>query len=189
MENSLELPAPYVEPLWRRVSDIKDGYFALDSALRAIAEAPPTDHGAEMVELPGEIAYKRSVFEDRARDPKVAKEIRRTYLSGALLSVGDHLADDEDVDRSPEFEFVRHVRNAVAHGNMFELNERALDMLDDFPAYLVHPDETHSHKIKGKLNGRECLFGFIGPDSVFAAFDAAVRRMEEIELGAERGSP
>lgn len=46
-----------------------------------------------------------------------------TFLSfgirAALLNVGDAFAKVDYLDKSPELEFLRHIRNAVAHGNSF----------------------------------------------------------------------
>lgn len=156
-----QLPAPDGAGVVKRVGDIRAGYFVLDAALRSLAESS----------------------KDRAHDPDVAQDIRRTYLSGALLSIGDMLADADYLDRSPEFEFVRHIRNAVAHGNVFEFKDYHLEGLEKYPAYLVSPDGSKSHAIKEKVHGRECLFGFLGPTQVLEAMDAAAKRIDEISIG------
>lgn len=184
MERSPE-STPDVFTMARRVDDIRNGYLALDAALRLVAESidDSDDKSPEWIKLPGDITYRRDHVEALGRDPDVAREIRRAYLSGALLSVGDILADEQYLDRSPEFEFVRHIRNAVAHGNVFELKASHLEMLEKFPAYLIEGDGHKTHAIKESVNGRECLFGFVGPNHVLAALTAAAMRMVEIRFG------
>ncbi len=168
----------------RKVWDLCDGYLALDSAFRALDESPEGDWqlSDEWITLPGKIEYRRSYFQARAKDPDVVREIRRAYLSGAILTVGELLAGAGYLDRSPEFEFVRHVRNAVAHGNVFKLEPRAVNELAKHPACLVGRDGTRTHRVKAELNGRECLFSFLGPNHALEAIQAAAARLESIEL-------
>lgn len=40
-------------------------------------------------------------------------------IRAALLNVGDELKKIDYLDKSPELEFLRHIRNGVAHGNRF----------------------------------------------------------------------
>src|SRR5207302_8761734 len=43
----------------------------------------------------------------------------RLWLAGALLTLGDRLKVEGYFDHGPDLEFVRHLRNGVAHGNRF----------------------------------------------------------------------
>ncbi|PWT77847.1 MAG: hypothetical protein C5B58_16105 [Acidobacteria bacterium] len=56
-------------------------------------------------------------------DPAMAKDLARIWLEGALLRIGDALAAPQNCyfDRVPELELLYHLRNGVAHGNVFRL--------------------------------------------------------------------
>src|SRR5437868_2157738 len=47
------------------------------------------------------------------------QEYERLWLVGALLTLDDRLKAEGRFDKSPEIEFLRHLRNGVAHGNRF----------------------------------------------------------------------
>jgi hypothetical protein len=60
-------------------------------------------------------------------------ELARVWLVGALLTVGDALARHHYFDRAPELELLRHLRNGVADGNVFNIDNP--DTLAKFPAH------------------------------------------------------
>ena len=99
----------------------------------------------------------------------------RLWLAGALLALGDRLDDEDYFDRGPELEFVRHLRNGIAHGNKFHfLHGEPLR-----PAHFTGPErrllpgggETQpgnviTREITAALEGEPVLFDFIGAGDV-----------------------
>ena len=99
----------------------------------------------------------------------------RLWLGGALLTLGDEFARVGYLDKGPDLEFIRHLRNGVAHGNRFHLT-------GDEPkrsAHFTGPDrrlmangtvtpagEAHIFEITAALNGQRVLFDFMGPGDV-----------------------
>ncbi|MBJ7458252.1 MAG: hypothetical protein JHD02_03595 [Thermoleophilaceae bacterium] len=122
-------------------------------------------------------------------DPTRARAIREAYVSGAVLAFADELANYEENDKSPQFEFVRHLRNAISHGNRFNLPKKACKRLEEHPAFLFRANGSLSHRIKPKLDGKKCLGKFIDIPSVFEALDAANLRVQEIEMDMEPNEP
>jgi hypothetical protein len=49
-------------------------------------------------------------------------DLERVSLVGSLLAVGDALSMHHYFDRAPELELLRHLRNCVAHGNRFRID-------------------------------------------------------------------
>jgi hypothetical protein len=112
-------------------------------------------------------------FLARGREPAIAGEFDKTYYRGALLELGDLLADLQYLDRSPPLELVRHLRNGVAHGNRFEIrNPTALSQFPAnnhaIPSNVLHPDEF---EITPALHGTRVLFDYIGAVSLGNLFD------------------
>jgi hypothetical protein len=166
--------------------DLSDGYQALVASLQAANDVVPTRRRWFEFEFP---ERTRKYGEELAADPARAKAIQEAYVAGAVLAFADELAKYEDNDRSPQFEFVRHLRNAISHGNHFVLTKKACKRLEAHPAFLFRANGSLSHKIKPKLDGKKCLGKFIDIPSVFEGFDAANLRIQEIELGMERNEP
>jgi hypothetical protein len=76
-------------------------------------------------------------------DAIVAEELERIWLTGALLRLGDVLAKHQYFDRAPELELLRHLRNGIAHGNRFRI---------DNPGSLVnYPAHNRLAWVKGDL--------------------------------------
>lgn len=97
----------------------------------------------------------------------------RLWLAGALLTVGDALAVAGYFDRAPDLEFVRHLRNGVAHGNKFHFRTGEPSRRAYFtgPGKTSLPDGTvldspPFFEITPPLEGQEVLFGFIGAGDV-----------------------
>lgn len=170
----------------RFYSDLWDGYQALLAALEAAKGAVTTRGSWTEFEFP---ERTRMFGEELAADPERARAIKEAYVSGAVLAFADELAKYDGNDKSPQFEFVRHVRNAISHGNRFNLEEGGWDQLAEHPAFLFRANGSLSHKIKPALQGKKCLGKFIDIPSVFAALDAANLRVQEIELGFDRNEP
>src|ERR1051326_754219 len=96
-------------------------------------------------------------------DPLVARDLDRTWISGAYLVVGDALERHGYFDRAPELELIRHIRNGIAHGNRFEIRDPS--RLARFPAHnrFAHVRSGRPLEIVPSLNGCEVLFSFAAP--------------------------
>jgi hypothetical protein len=62
----------------------------------------------------------------------------------------------DDNDRSPEFEFLRHIRNAGSHRNKFHFS----------PKEPTSPASWGGATIEHRLNGTECFGTFIGTGDI-----------------------
>lgn len=128
------------------------------------------------------ITYNAQHYRDLAREPAVAREYGLVWLSGAMMSLNDELSQYDHFDRQPEYELVRHLRNAVAHGNRFRIDRP--ERLATFPAYWpgCKVDGTSDHKqrrfeITPQMNGDPCLFEFIGESDVQELLQAVGHRL------------
>jgi hypothetical protein len=136
------------------------GYIAHHAAMtiandpRAAALVPPVEPGQNVpVEripyLDGKehLTYHFTSALEEATMPGAAEEYARSWLSGALITLGDTLAEHDYFDRAPVLEMVRHLRNAVAHGNRFEIRD---------PSRLAkHPAHTRDEpRIRGPMDRR-----------------------------------
>ena len=63
----------------------------------------------------------------------IKDEMDRVWLTGALIFAGDSLSRFKYFDRSPGLEIVRHLRNAAAHNNRFQIDNP--NQLVKFPAH------------------------------------------------------
>ncbi|QPK65256.1 hypothetical protein IVG45_10145 [Methylomonas sp. LL1] len=89
-----------------------------------------------------------------------------TYINSCccMLANSAYEAVKEKNDKSPEFEFLRHIRNASSHQNMF-------NFFPNEPSSSAFWKEAKiDHKMKGKENplyGTECFGSFFGvPDII-----------------------
>jgi hypothetical protein len=99
---------------------------------------------------------------------EISADFERTWLAGALLKVGDAISLNGYFDRAPELELLRHLRNGIAHGNRFRLDNPA--NLQKFPAHnklaWVRSETKAEFEITEQLQNKEVLFDFIGPGDV-----------------------
>jgi hypothetical protein len=95
-------------------------------------------------------------------------DLARTWLVGSLLTVGDALSLHHYFDRAPELELLRHLRNGVAHGNRFRIDNPA--SLTKFPAHnrlaWIRSDTKAEFEISAALQHQPVLFQFMGPGDV-----------------------
>jgi hypothetical protein len=120
-----------------------------------------------------EIAYHFTHFiRNVAQTADYKATYDRLWCAGSLLALGDALTVNRYFDRGPDLEFVRHLRNGVAHGNRFHFEKGEPSR----PAHFTGPggrlladgtttprDSTRYFDITRSLQGREVLFDFIGP--------------------------
>lgn len=100
--------------------------------------------------------------------PEIAHDVATVWLSGALLALGDALKNNNIV-RRPELELVYHLRNGIAHGNRFNINDEGRKRLEKTPAHnraaRVRVPNAEFEITTG-LNGKQVLFDFMGPGDV-----------------------
>ena len=109
-------------------------------------------------------------LDQASTNPTMVGDFERVWLVGSLLAVGDALAKQRYFDHAPELELVYHLRNGIAHGNVFHINHRALDRLRKSPALnrlaYVRSGTRAEFEIVATLEGQPVLFDFIGPADV-----------------------
>jgi hypothetical protein len=94
-------------------------------------------------------------------------DLARTWLVGSLLTLGDALAEQEYFDRAPILELLYHLRNGIAHGNKFNIDNGGLKRLKKYPAHnKMAKVKISEFEISESLNGRPVLFDFMGPGDV-----------------------
>lgn len=162
------------------VERIADGYYTHVAAIQIA-----TDPRAKTLSPRGQIVPEGYVFHkdgtfhrfhfnhylDQARsNPEIAEELARVWLVGALLRIGDALNTKDYFDHAPELELVYHLRNGVAHGNVFRFTKSGKDRLARYPAHnrlaWIKSDANTEFKIHVNLQGQRVLFDFMGPADV-----------------------
>jgi hypothetical protein len=160
---------------------IAAGYYPHIAAIQ-IAQDPPSvslSPGAELgILIPEGRVFRRDGTFHRfhfdhflakvGNDPAIIDELTRVWLVGALLTLGDALTANVYFDRAPELELLRHLRNGVAHGNAFRIDNP--QSLNDFPAHnklaWVKSDTGAEFEITPNLQGQRVLFDFMGPGDI-----------------------
>jgi hypothetical protein len=101
-------------------------------------------------------------------DTMIATETERVWIAGALLRLGDALTQNQYFDRAPELELVRHLRNGIAHGNRFRIDDP--EKLRKFPAHnryaWIRSDKKTVFEITDSLQGQPVLFDYIAAGDV-----------------------
>ncbi|HEX8804720.1 MAG TPA: hypothetical protein VF743_11010 [Acidimicrobiales bacterium] len=137
-------PAHEVAGLAQRLADgLHSQLTAIDVAAspRAVELLPPVPPGQLRVgALPTKDGATSSWdpvhhLERLRTDRDLPGELRRLWLMGALLTLGDTLAAQGYFDQAPTLEMVRHMRHAVAHGNRFNLDLSSAARLTRHPAH------------------------------------------------------
>jgi len=103
-----------------------------------------------------------------AKDAFLITEFEQIWLAGSLLKLGDTLAQHKYFDRAPELELVRHLRNGIAHGNRFRIDNP--NSLKTYPAHnrlaWVRSDTKAVFEIAPAVHGQAVLFDFMGAADV-----------------------
>jgi hypothetical protein len=88
---------------------------------------------------------------------------------GALLTLDVELSTHHYFDQAPVLELVYHLRNAVAHGNQFNITKTGRDRLVRHPAHnrdaAVRSPLGTRYEITPSLSG-PLLFDFMGPADI-----------------------
>jgi hypothetical protein len=89
----------------------------------------------------------------------------KSWATGALLMLGDELSSYQYFDHAPILEPVYHLRNGLAHGNRFNIDDRGRKRLEKYPAHnrdaAVRSPQGTVYEITPTLAG-PVLFDFIG---------------------------
>ena len=149
-----------------------DGYYAHCAAME-VARNPearrlvPRTLPGQLVPI-GHVTHKdgsQTVFHfqlylDRARDNA---EFTKVWLVGSLLAVGDALSKLLYFDHAPELEMIYHLRNGVAHGNVFNLTRDGLARLKKYPTHnkLAWIKGAWEYEVVAALHGQPVLFDFM----------------------------
>ena len=173
------------------------GFRAYHAAMTAAPGAefflPPPERGATVYEgkiLNSEghpqIRYDQAAFlREAATIPIDAWSA--IYWSGALITLGDALSEHDYFDHAPVLEMIYHLRNAVAHGNRFNVGDSQRFRMH--PAHtrstqLVRPGSDEPYVIDLSLNGMRCLFDFIDPAQLLGLLQFVTQH-----LGRLAGNP
>jgi hypothetical protein len=103
--------------------------------------------------------------------------VDRLWWIGALLTLGDAIAD-ADLDRGPDLEFIRHLRNGVAHGNRFHFRNGEprrpaffFGPLGRFlPNRAIIECDVPEFRIEASLEGSPVLFDYVGAGDLYDLF-------------------
>ncbi|HET7690511.1 MAG TPA: hypothetical protein VFK41_09040 [Nocardioidaceae bacterium] len=108
----------------------------------------------------------RHVIELMRNEPALSDELDRAWCVSSLMLLGDSLSAENYFDRAPVLEMVRHLRNAVAHGNRFTL--RNPKELRAWPAHMRDAScrTANPPEITQERDGDRVLFDFMAPGDV-----------------------
>lgn len=119
------------------------------------------DQGRTVIEYDFEILLSHAAMHD----------FDRVWLTGSLIELGDALAGHSYFDHTPRLEMIRHLRNAVGHGNRFNITRP--ERLERYPAHtrgllLELDDPTIVFEIAPELDGAVLFFDFMRPHHVLS---------------------
>jgi hypothetical protein len=179
------------EEVGRLAERLYNGCLAHNAAIQAASNpeavklAPPRQPGdlgpvARVARADGvaTISYAFEVYLEQVRQPELAAEFHQVWISGALITLGDALHRCRYLDRAPELELLRHLRNAAAHGARFNITRPQL--LDSHPAYYriwtaTGPTGGPAHwQITPALHGSK-LWDFVEPSDGASVLQAVSR--------------
>jgi hypothetical protein len=116
--------------------------------------------------------------------PFIAPKIEQAWFAGALITSGDILQKQGYFDHGPELELIYHLRNGVAHGNVFNITPAGLTRLAQYPAYnRVLDGREKVFYISPSLNGQPVLFDFMAAADVIDLLTMAAERLKDLERG------
>jgi hypothetical protein len=172
------------------------GYYAHKVAIevakdpRADALVSSADDGVSRKDGTGHV-YNRQHYLDYARaNPEMVDDLKRVWLVGSLIAVGDALSDHDYLTRAPLLELIYHLRNGVAHGNMFTFkvgqDTPGLRRLKKAPANNGQARvKTAEFAIHGNLEGEHILFDFMDAGDVLdllMSVEIYLTRIRELKL-------
>ena len=104
-------------------------------------------------------------------------------VGGALLTLGDSLAKYKYFDKSPLLELIRHLRNGVAHGNRFKIDDPT--RLTKYPAHNKNAiaKSAMTYEVTPAVKGRKVLFEFIDQNDLVLLFNSVGFYLNELSSG------
>jgi hypothetical protein len=172
------MPASDMMAVSRTAQRLASGYYSflvaqlVASNPKSINSLPPAKGPGEHPS--GEIKRKdgtahvfdlRHYLDQFREDHGLQSEVLRAWAMGALLTLGDELSAHRYFDRAPVLELVYHLRNAVAHGNRFNITKDGQRRLAEHPAHnrnaMVQSPAGVVYEITPSLSG-PLLFDFMG---------------------------
>jgi hypothetical protein len=102
-------------------------------------------------------------------DPSLQEHFLRAWAMGAVLVLGDELRAHQYFDHAPILELVYHLRNGIAHGNRFNIDQQGQRRLAKYQAHnrnaAVRSSLGTVYEITPNLTG-PVLFNFMGAADV-----------------------
>jgi hypothetical protein len=181
-------PNPAALQVAQLIQRLTGGYYAHAAALE-VARDPRANSLFSKV-MPGQIVpvgfvarkdgtkypYHFHHFLDQVQtNAQLTEDLQKTWMVGSLLTIGDALLKYAYFDRAPEIELVYHLRNGVAHGNRFHLDEKGLKRLRRYPAHnhkSPFRTDTSRFEIVAALKGQPVLFDYMGPADILDVLSA-----------------
>lgn len=125
---------------------------------------------------------------------EIVDDLPRVWLVGSLLTVGDAVKKLRRpvLKEVPLLELLYHLRNGIAHGNVFSCSEHGLKRLKKHPAHKktagVKSADGAEFEIEAGLHGKPVLFDFMGPGDVLdllQSVDVYLTRIRERHAAGE----
>ena len=173
--------------LGRRAQQLAEGYYSFLVA-HHVASNPRAenllrlgpDGGGEIGEIQrnDRTAHKldlRHYLEQLRVNRDFQREFLRTWAMGALISLGDALQEHLYFDHAPILEMVYHLRNGMAHGGKFNIDNRGKKRLGKYPA---HNHQSIANSPMGtrfeivETTSGNILWDFMGPADVIDLFQS-----------------
>lgn len=98
-------------------------------------------------------------------NPQARIDFLRNLTAAIIISVGDAIARNQYFDRDPAIEFLRHLRNGIAHGNRFNFKHGEPKRLAFFKNFKITED------LEGSVVLIEDRESFIDIGDIFELFD------------------
>jgi hypothetical protein len=120
-------------------------------------------------------------------DAFVQDQFSKAWLAGAIITIGDALSRHAYFNHQPELELVYHLRNGIAHGNQFNIDQRGEKRLAKYPAHnkaaIVRVNGEPFFEITKDLNGMAVLFDFVHAGDVVNILQAVGAYCRELAYG------
>ena len=169
----------------RMAGRMAQGYYAHKAAIEIAADArsdnlipgePRIGHAVPVGDVIRQDgtghAYDIRHYLNHARTNRdMVENLKRVWLIGSLIAVGDALSDLHYLNHAPFLELIYHLRNGIAHGNTFNFTvgkrKPGLRRLADYPANNGPAHlKTAYFEITPDREGQPVLFDFMGAGDI-----------------------
>lgn len=134
-------------------------------ARRATLFPPGEQHhirfAREGAQTPYEVLNYGPIIESMRGNAQFNLDYIRVILQSMVIQIGDMLARNRYFDQTPELEFYQHLRNALGHGNRYNLASGEPRRLARF----------QGREVTRELDGHHAFFSFMGPGDVLELWD------------------